>query len=173
MKFSSRHTLRINPALVSILSVENNWYLSLIKFWFHFCFNQTVTRLQGTIVAVTWQGCDSDGPLDFGPSEAKEQNPKESSDLEYKTDSVSMNHATEFPRLLSSFHDRVHEKIDMWRIINKIPSKVKLRPAIERLPIIPNDSNPQNFPQFWTKAGFRFIAYQEILSIVSSVYNWN
>ena len=81
-----------------------------------------MTRLQGTIVAGTWQGCDSDGP-----SEAKEQNPKESSDLEYKTDSVSMNHATEFPRPLSSFHDRVHEKIEMRRIINKIPSKVKLR----------------------------------------------
>ena len=96
-----------------------------------------MTRLQGTKVAGTWQGCDSDGPFDFGPSEAKEQNPRESSDLEYKTESVSMNHATEFPRPLSSFHDRVHEKIDIWRITNKIPSNVKLRPSfnsIEQLP---------------------------------------
>ena len=82
-------------------------------------------------MAGTWQGCDSDGPFDFGPSEAKEQNPRESSDLEYKTESVSMNHATEFPRPLSSFHDRVHEKIDIWRITNKIPSKVKLRPSLK------------------------------------------
>ena len=84
-------------------------------------------------MAGTWQGCDSDGPFDFGPSEAKEQNPRESSDLEYKTESVSMNHATEFPRPLSSFHDRVHEKIDIWRITNKIPSKLKLRPSFNSI----------------------------------------
>ena len=88
-----------------------------------------MTRLQGTIVAGVWQGCDCDGPLDFGPSEAKEQNPRESSDREYKTESVSMNQATEFSRPLLSFHDRVQEKIEMWRMTNKIPWNSNLDPA--------------------------------------------
>ena len=66
-------------------------------------------RLQGTEVPGTSQGCDSDGPADFGRSDAKEQNPIESSDLEYRTDSLSINHAMEFLRPFSSFHDRVQE----------------------------------------------------------------
>ena len=107
MKFLSRHILKINLALVSILLVENKFVQN--KIWINFFIYHTVIRLQGTYVAGTLHGCESDGPADFGRSDAMEQKPIESSDLEYKTESVSMNHATEFPIPLSSFHDRVHE----------------------------------------------------------------
>ena len=112
MKFLSRHTRRINLGLVLILSVENNFVqnkISILTFYSLFCTIHTVIRLHGTYVTGTLHGCDSDGPADFGRSDAMEQKPIESSDLEYKTESVSMNHATEFPIPLSSFHDRVHE----------------------------------------------------------------
>ena len=112
MKFLSKHILRINLGLVLILSVENNFVqnkISILTFYSLFRKIHTVMRLQGTYVTGTLHGCDSDGPADFGRSDAMEQKPIESSDLEYKTESVSMNHATEFPIPLSSFHDRVHE----------------------------------------------------------------